>query len=334
MKSFETVSNAGNSAAAAAVAAMQNPTNSSAENDYAILFRGVSALRGLSTFVDPDAPLTEIAPSDLSDLVYNAQQHIQETNAPATSSAIATTSTTNRLEIPVIITNAQQKPGGDKLIYSEMNPVYYDNKDLEMTVATSLEPVVIAKPDSSSNMMMTRHRQNSANLKRLATSTNTSSLVSSSVHQTTTNPATTPTATPTRRGRKPNSMNGGGHLTPAKAKLIRKQIGVVESESDVESLSSEKTTVHFGNKEVVKDTDEYKKRRESNNVAVKKCREKQTAKQQERESRISNLEAENARLNKVVESQMKEIHLLKEVITRTMKHLPPEVERMLKSIDH
>jgi hypothetical protein len=87
-----------------------------------------------------------------------------------------------------------------------------------------------------------------------------------------------------KRGRKPNSR-ARGDLTASKVKLIKNNLA-----------GGEKPLVYFGAKAVVKHTDEYKVRREYNNEAVKKCREKLIVKQREREARMSQLESGRKKL--------------------------------------
>jgi hypothetical protein len=71
---------------------------------------------------------------------------------------------------------------------------------------------------------------------------------------------------PAKRGRKLNSQTKTG-LTQEKLKLIKTQtIGEEISESPI--------VLKMGNTKVTKGTEEYEKKREDNNEAVRKCREK------------------------------------------------------------
>lgn len=127
-----------------------------------------------------------------------------------------------------------------------------------------------------------------------------------------------------KRGRKPSSMYDD---PTTKLKLTKKQ--KIEQELN-------KPVVCFGNKVVEKDTDEYKKRRESNNVAVKKCREKLNEKQKEREERMNLLTEENKKLNSTVETLNKELNVLKNIIIQMTpeKKLPDHIQLMFKNLDN
>lgn len=126
-----------------------------------------------------------------------------------------------------------------------------------------------------------------------------------------------------KRGRRPTSMldmSNKSHQTRAGAKREL-------------SIEAEKTVVSFGNKKVKKDTDEYKERRVKNNEAVKKCRMKNLQEQSQKEERMGKLEEENKRLTGRVESLMKELSVLKNIIVQmspTRGKLPDHVEKMIK----
>lgn len=75
-------------------------------------------------------------------------------------------------------------------------------------------------------------------------------------------------------------------------------------------------------KSVDKGSDEYKKRRERNNVAVRKSREKAKVRSRETEKKVSELARENDSLRKKVDSLCKELNVLKSLLTTV--GVPPE----------
>lgn len=77
-----------------------------------------------------------------------------------------------------------------------------------------------------------------------------------------------------------------------------------ESDSDV---SKPKRT------KLDKMSDEYKMRRERNNIAVKKSREKSRAKAKETQQQVSRLRAENEQLEQKVQLLTKELSVLKDL---------------------
>ena len=93
--------------------------------------------------------------------------------------------------------------------------------------------------------------------------------------------------------------------------------------------------VCFGNKVVIKHTDEYKKRRENNNEAVKKCRQKTSELQREREKHMKALEDENKRLTSTVDMLNKEMNILKNLIISMspQQKLPDHIQHLIKQLD-
>lgn len=77
-----------------------------------------------------------------------------------------------------------------------------------------------------------------------------------------------------------------------------------------------------GMKNVDKASDEYKKRRERNNIAVRKSREKAKIRSRETEKKVSELARENDGLRKRVEMLSKELCVLKSLLTNV--GVPPE----------
>ncbi|XP_054165411.1 CCAAT/enhancer-binding protein-like [Oppia nitens] len=68
-------------------------------------------------------------------------------------------------------------------------------------------------------------------------------------------------------------------------------------------------------KNVDKASDEYKKRRERNNIAVRKSREKAKVRSRETEKKVSELARENDSLRKKVDMLSKELNVLKSLLT-------------------
>ena len=94
------------------------------------------------------------------------------------------------------------------------------------------------------------------------------------------------------------------------------------------SEQSPMSLVHFGGntmrsnkshknskKSVDKASDEYKKRRERNNIAVRKSREKAKIRSRETEKKVSELARENDSLRKKVDMLSKELNVLKSLLT-------------------
>ncbi|XP_071958388.1 uncharacterized protein [Antedon mediterranea] len=75
-----------------------------------------------------------------------------------------------------------------------------------------------------------------------------------------------------------------------------------------------------------KGTQEYVAKRQKNNVAVRKSREKSKAKAMQLQDTVSQLTDENDRLNKKVELLTKELSVLKQLFTNVGKHVPQELQ--------
>jgi hypothetical protein len=89
----------------------------------------------------------------------------------------------------------------------------------------------------------------------------------------------------------------------------------------------------FGNKQVVKYSDEYHDRRIKNNEAVKKSRLKAKEKQKETEGRMTQLAAENRTLNDRVELLMKELQVLKSLYKELNHDLPAAAVKALERVN-
>lgn len=77
-------------------------------------------------------------------------------------------------------------------------------------------------------------------------------------------------------------------------------------------------------------TDEYKLKRERNNIAVRKSREKTKMKNKELQDKVGELQSENARLKKHCEGLTKELTVLKSLFTNTGKSPPAVLEKAVK----
>ena len=88
----------------------------------------------------------------------------------------------------------------------------------------------------------------------------------------------------------------------------------------------------FGNKSVIKYSDEYHDRREKNNEAVKKSRSKAKEKQKETEQKMSQLATENRSLNDRVDILMKELQVLKSLYKELNQDLPVSAVRTLERV--
>lgn len=88
------------------------------------------------------------------------------------------------------------------------------------------------------------------------------------------------------------------------------------------SLAPGKVLHKQSKKFVDKGSDEYRRRRERNNIAVRKSREKAKLRSRETEHKVKELQRENERLKKRVESLSKEVNVLRTVFSNV--GLPPE----------
>jgi hypothetical protein len=102
-----------------------------------------------------------------------------------------------------------------------------------------------------------------------------------------------------------------------------------------EAIKNEQSVVCFGNRVVTKETDEYYKKRELNNEAVKRWRETQEKKQRERDERLKFLDDESKKLTEDVETLNKQLNELKNTIlqTNTPQTIPEEITILFKQLD-
>jgi hypothetical protein len=89
----------------------------------------------------------------------------------------------------------------------------------------------------------------------------------------------------------------------------------------------------FGNKQVIKYSDEYHDRRVKNNEAVKKSRMKAKDKQKDTEVKMNKLAEENRTLNDRVDSLMKELQVLKSLYKELNQDLPASAVKALEIVN-
>ena len=89
----------------------------------------------------------------------------------------------------------------------------------------------------------------------------------------------------------------------------------------------------FGNKKVVKYSDEYRHQRLKNNESVKNSRLKAKQKQRETEGRMNKLAEENRVLNERVDTLMKELQVLRSLYKELGQELPVEAVKALEQIN-
>jgi len=89
----------------------------------------------------------------------------------------------------------------------------------------------------------------------------------------------------------------------------------------------------FGNKQVIKYSDEYHDRRVKNNEAVKKSRMKAKEKQKDTEQKMNELAAENRSLNDRVDLLLKELNVLKSLYRELNQELPTPAVKALERVN-
>ncbi|RZF41675.1 hypothetical protein LSTR_LSTR014326 [Laodelphax striatellus] len=90
-------------------------------------------------------------------------------------------------------------------------------------------------------------------------------------------------------------------------------------------------------KSIDKNTDEYKRRRERNNIAVRKSREKAKMRSRETEEKVKLLIKENERLQKRIELLTEELNVLRSLFTNVgvlPEHLHRELNKHLDTYQH
>lgn len=83
---------------------------------------------------------------------------------------------------------------------------------------------------------------------------------------------------------------------------------------------------------VDKGTDEYRRRRERNNIAVRKSREKAKVRSREVEEKVKALLKEKDALMRRLEEMSQEVHLHKQIYLHLMSHNNPEIKQICTSV--
>jgi outer membrane murein-binding lipoprotein Lpp len=96
---------------------------------------------------------------------------------------------------------------------------------------------------------------------------------------------------------------------------------------------SKSKLARFGNKKVVKYSDEYHHQRIKNNESVKNSRLKAKQKQKETEGKMNKLAEENRTLNERVDSLMKELQVLRSLYKELGQDLPNDAIKALQQIN-
>jgi outer membrane murein-binding lipoprotein Lpp len=96
---------------------------------------------------------------------------------------------------------------------------------------------------------------------------------------------------------------------------------------------SKSKLARFGNKKVVKYSDEYHHQRIKNNESVKNSRLKAKQKQKETEGKMNKLAEENRTLNERVDSLMKELQVLRSLYKELGQDLPSDAVKALQQIN-
>lgn len=89
----------------------------------------------------------------------------------------------------------------------------------------------------------------------------------------------------------------------------------------------------FGNKKVVKFSEEYRQQRSKNNESVKNSRMKAKEKQKLTENRMNKLADENRVLNERVDTLMKELQVLRSLYKELGQDLPADAVKALEEIN-
>jgi len=96
---------------------------------------------------------------------------------------------------------------------------------------------------------------------------------------------------------------------------------------------SKSKLARFGNKKVIKYSDEYHHQRLKNNESVKNSRLKAKEKQKETEGKMNKLAEENRTLNERVDSLMKELQVLRSLYKELGQDLPVDAVKALEQIN-
>ena len=107
----------------------------------------------------------------------------------------------------------------------------------------------------------------------------------------------------------------------------------MSSKENSKEESAKCKLARFGNKKVVKFSDEYHHQRLKNNESVKNSRIKAKKKQKETEVKMNRLADDNRTLNDRVDSLMKELQVLKSLYKELGQDLPADAVKALEQIN-
>lgn len=113
-------------------------------------------------------------------------------------------------------------------------------------------------------------------------------------------------------------------------------LGSNSNGSSASSVKSHKSGLGKSKKNVDKASDEYRRRRERNNIAVRKSREKAKQRSRETERKVSELVRENDALRKRVELLSKELNVLKSLLTNVgvpADNIESEIAKSFQQMD-
>lgn len=128
--------------------------------------------------------------------------------------------------------------------------------------------------------------------------------------------------------------NGSGTFTTLTAPVLHHQGLPHLPGSHLASLKHKQLMSHrkHQNKHVDKGTDEYRRRRERNNIAVRKSREKAKVRSREVEEKVKALVKEKEALMRRLEEMTNEIQLHKQLYVHLMNHNNPEVNNICRNV--
>lgn len=107
----------------------------------------------------------------------------------------------------------------------------------------------------------------------------------------------------------------------------------MNSNSNKKEDNSKCKLARFGNKKVIKYSDEYHHQRLKNNESVKNSRLKAKEKQKETEGKMNKLAEENRVLNERLDSLVKELQVLRSLYKELGQDLPVDAVKALEQIN-
>lgn len=134
------------------------------------------------------------------------------------------------------------------------------------------------------------------------------------------------------------SVGSSGYSASSYTTLTPSTVPGTDAHHTLKALSAvthaSKSIGHKKQKSVDKSSDEYRRRRERNNIAVRKSREKAKIRSRETEEKVKHLLKENDRLVKKIELLTEELNVLRSLFTNVgvlPDHLHREINRHLES---